>query len=240
MKNSSARRSLPSMSTLLLTVLMAVTGCTTMQVKEVWRDDAYQARPKSILVIAVMKNATVQRMFESEFAKRLKGRGINAVESFRILPDGVSPESDAGRDAAAAAIKEQGFDAVLMTRITGRRSQKEDIPGMTITAGFGYPYGYPAGMGAYASRQLRATRAKQSSWTWKRTCSMQRPRSSSGERGPNCGSRVRRRRRSCPMSTMCPRFSCVKSSCNDHRVATYPSNSARCRLKRMHLRCYDR
>jgi len=150
MKSSSVRRTLVYALALLSVLLVGLSGCTTLQVKEIWKDEAFQGHPKSVLVVAVMKNLTVQRMFESEFAKRLKGRGINAVESFRVLSDGVALEGDAGREAVVAAIKAQGIDAVLMTRVTGRRSHKEEIPGMTITAGYGYPYGGAGAWGGYA------------------------------------------------------------------------------------------
>ena len=150
MKSSSSSRALSCAALLLLALLPALSGCASTKVREVWRDEAYGGHPKSVLVVAVMKNLTVQRQFESEFAKRLKERGIKAVESFRVLPDGVALEGDAGREAVVAAIKEQGIDAVLLTRVTGRRTQKEEIPGMTITAGYGYPYGGAGAWGGYA------------------------------------------------------------------------------------------
>jgi len=150
MKSLSARHSLPYTSTLLLVLLPALAGCAAMQVKEVWKDETYQGgRPKSVLVIAVMKNATVQRMFESDFAKRLKERGFKAVESFRVLPEETVLEGDAGRDTVVAAIKEQGIETVLITRVTGRWSKVSDIPGMTISTGFGYPYGSYGAWGSY-------------------------------------------------------------------------------------------
>jgi|PlaIllAssembly_1097288.scaffolds.fasta_scaffold16940_3 hypothetical protein len=150
MKSSSSSRALSCAALLLLALLPALSGCASTKVREVWRDEAYGGHPKSVLVVAVMKNLTVQRQFESEFAKRLKERGIKAVESFRVLPDGVALEGDAGREAVVAAIKEQGIDAVLLTRVTGRRTQKEEIPGMTITAGYGYPYAGAGAWGGYA------------------------------------------------------------------------------------------
>jgi hypothetical protein len=124
-------------------------GCAATQIKEIWRDEAYQGRPKSVFVTAVVKNATVQRMLESGFAKQLKEHGINAVESFRVLPEGLSLEGDAGRDAVVAAIREQGIETVLITRVTGRWSKTSEIPGMTITKGYGYPYGSYGAWGSY-------------------------------------------------------------------------------------------
>ena len=150
MQSSSPRRCASVPVGLFLTLALALTGCASAKVREVWRDEAYQGRPKNVLIVAVMKNATVQRTFESGFAKRLQGRGISAVESFRVLPDNAPAESDAVRDAVVAAIREQGIDAVLITRVTGRRSDVRDIPGMTITTGFGYPYGSYGAWGSYA------------------------------------------------------------------------------------------
>jgi len=150
MKSSSSSRVLSCAVLLLLAMLPALSGCASTKVREVWRDEAFQGHPKSVLVVAVMKNLTVQRQFESEFAKRFKERGISAVESFRVLPDGVVLEGDAGREAIVAAIKSQGIDAVLLTRVTGRRTKSEEIPGMTITAGYGYPYAGAGAWGGYA------------------------------------------------------------------------------------------
>jgi hypothetical protein len=142
MRNSSANRGMPCALVLSLASLLALSGCAATKIKEVWKDDVYQGHPKNVLVIAVAGNVTVRREIESGFAKRLKERGAVATESFRILPEGTALTGDAGRDAIVAIIKERGIDAVLFTRVTGRRSNVRDIPGMTITTGFGYyPYG---------------------------------------------------------------------------------------------------
>jgi hypothetical protein len=102
------------------------------------------------MIVAVAGKATVQRTFESGFARHLKEHGITVTESFRVLSEGAGPEGDAGRDAVLSAIKERGIDAVLLTRVTGRRSDSRYIPGMTITSGFGYPYGSYGAWGGYS------------------------------------------------------------------------------------------
>jgi hypothetical protein len=135
----------------LIICSIVIAACASTQMKNLWRDEAYHSGPpKKILVIAVINNATVRRMIESEFAKRFKERGITAIESFRILPEG-RLDGDAGREAVLAAVKEHGIDALLLTRLAGSRSETREIPGMTITAGFGYPYGSSVAWGVYSS-----------------------------------------------------------------------------------------
>lgn len=124
-------------------LLAALTGCPALQLKQVWENDAYRGgRPKKVLVMCDMTVPTMKRAFENEFVKFLRYKGLDAVESFRIVPEGV-PNDSSGRDAMVALIREQGIDALLFTRTMTGRSETRDVPGMTIVSGFGYsPYGY--------------------------------------------------------------------------------------------------
>jgi hypothetical protein len=71
------------------------------------------------------------------------------VESFRVLPTD-SLEGDEARDAIVQKIKELGINAVLISKVVGSRTKEETIPGMTITAGYGLPFGSYGAWGAYA------------------------------------------------------------------------------------------
>jgi hypothetical protein len=125
-----------------LMVLGVITGCPALQMKQVWEDESYQGgRPQKVLVMCNMAVPTMKRAFENKFVKFLSYQGMEAVESFRLVPEGV-PSDSGGRDAMVALIKEQGFDALLLTRAMTGRSEVRDIPGMTIVSGFGSPYGY--------------------------------------------------------------------------------------------------
>jgi hypothetical protein len=134
------------LSTLVL--LAALSGCPAMKVKQVWEDDAYRGgKPQKVLVLCAMDVPTVKRAFENEFVKNLKYHGIQAVESFRIVPETAFSEGGA-REAMVALIREQGFDALLYTRALKGRTEVRDVPGMTIVSGFGYPYGGGVGVSA--------------------------------------------------------------------------------------------
>lgn len=134
----------------IMLCFLTMTGCAATQVKQVWKDEAFQGgRLDNVLVISILKNNTARRAFESEFVKYFRYRGIIAVESFRVLTTDAL-EGDEARDAIVQKIKELGIDAVLMTKVVGSRTAEETIPGMTITAGYGLPYGSYGAWGAYA------------------------------------------------------------------------------------------
>ncbi len=117
---------------LLLTVVLYSAGCSSTKITGIWRDEAYQAgRIRNVLVITAAHTATVRRYCESEFAKLLRRHGLKAVESFTMLPDDGMNDTR-GRDAVIAMIKEQGIDAVLMTRSIGTRTATQTIPGINI------------------------------------------------------------------------------------------------------------
>jgi hypothetical protein len=135
-----------------LILFTALTGCSpALQTKLVWEDETYHGgRPQKVLVLCDMTVPTMKRAFENEFVKSLRYQGLQAVESFKIVPAGV-PTGSGGRDAMVALIREQGFDAVLYTRTMTGRSEVRDVPGMTIVSGFGTPYGYGGGVGVAAT-----------------------------------------------------------------------------------------
>lgn len=134
----------------VLMLLTGLAGCSALQVRQVWEDEAYRGgRPKKVLVMCAMTVPTIKRTFENEFVRNLTSRGVTAVESFRIVPE-ITLNDSSARDAMVALIREQGFDAVLFTRALAGRSEVRDIPGMTIVSGIGYPYGSAGAWGAYA------------------------------------------------------------------------------------------
>lgn len=150
MRSSSSRpASLPAAWCFALSVLLAQ-GCSATKVTQVWKDDAYQAgRPGSVLVVGMLKNDTARKTFESEFVKRFTERGIKATESFRVLP-AVPVESEEARAVLVQKVQELGVNAVLLSRVTARLTKEQTIPGMTITTGFGMPYGPYGAWGGYA------------------------------------------------------------------------------------------
>jgi len=119
-----------------------------LQLKKVWEDEGYRSgRLQKVLVVCDVVTPTMKRTFENEFVKYLRHQKMEAVESFRIVPEGALNEKG-GREVVVALVREQGFDAVLFTRTMTGRSETRDIPGMTIVSGFGSPYGGGVGVAA--------------------------------------------------------------------------------------------
>lgn len=122
---------------LLLVNSMVMAGCAATQIQQVWTDKAFQSgHINSVLIVVLVYNPSTRRMFESEFAKYFKHRGISAIESFRDL-EIESLNQNALRDAILAKMHEKGSDSVLLTRIVDRRAKENIIPGMTITSSSG-------------------------------------------------------------------------------------------------------
>jgi len=130
-------------------MLMAllITACATTKFTSVWKDPSYGGQPSKIMVIAVAKKPINKRIFEDEFVQQLKARGTNAVASYTVMPD----EKQADNTAIAATMKEQGADAVLISRLASKKTVHTYVPG-TVTyppAYYGtwrdyYGYGYQA------------------------------------------------------------------------------------------------
>ena len=122
---------------LLLVSCLVMAGCAATKVQQVWMDETSPGvRLNSVLIIVLVREPSTRRMFESEFAKYFKHRGIKTFESFRDLE--IETFYDKGsRDAFLAKMKERGSDAVLLTRLVDQRTKVEIIPGMTITTGIG-------------------------------------------------------------------------------------------------------
>jgi len=99
-------------------VITQLAACSTTYVSSLWRDPTYQVKPHKIMIIGIAKSPANKRTLEDDFAKQLKLQGTDAVSSYAILPD----DKEGNKNAIAAKMKEQGADAVLITRIANRKT----------------------------------------------------------------------------------------------------------------------
>ena len=63
----------------LLVVLLS--GCSSTQIKSVWKDPSYLGRPQRVMVIGVFKEPITRRIVEDEFTLQLKTKGLDAISS---------------------------------------------------------------------------------------------------------------------------------------------------------------
>jgi len=121
----------------------SITACATTEVTGVWKDGAYQAQPKRVLVIAIFKDQTVRRMIEDEFRNHLKYRGTDAVSGYEVFPGNELP----AKETVAEQVKSRGFDAVLLTRLVDTRTETRTVGGSVTYAPA--PHSYGMSMGGY-------------------------------------------------------------------------------------------
>jgi len=125
-RNNSDMRVLKlSLQFVLFITLFLVVACASTKFSTIWKDETYQGHPEKILVINSFPNPANRRIFEDEFVKALKGRGIDAVMSYTTMP--VSVVLD--KDAFAAQAKEIAADAVLVNQPLGTTMSETAAPG---------------------------------------------------------------------------------------------------------------
>jgi len=154
---SSDTTAVTRLMSLLLAAFLALAGCTT-KIKSEWKDEAYKpGRFRNVLVIAAARSDTVRRFGESELVKQIQRRGIKAVESITLIPEG-GIDAPGFREGIIAKIQEQGIDAVLIARSLGATTKTESsqatyvytAPYATYDAWFSYysaydfPWTYPS------------------------------------------------------------------------------------------------
>ena len=113
------------MLTTMVLPAMLLSACATTTLTAVWKDPSYQGPPRKVMVIGVAKKPVNRRIFEDEFVRRLKALGTEAVASYTVLPDRQQDDSA----AVEAKMNELGADAVLITRLTDKKTVKTIVPG---------------------------------------------------------------------------------------------------------------
>jgi len=138
---------------LVLVVMVCAAGiaaCATTEVNAVWKDEAYQAQPKRVLVIAMFKDISIRRQVESEFKEHLKYRGGDAATGYEVFPGNELPT----KDAVVQQVKAGGYDALLLTRLIDTHTERRTVPG-SATYGSASHYGVPMG-GYYGAGYTQA------------------------------------------------------------------------------------
>jgi len=106
-------------------IAMFITACATTRLTMIWKDQTYVGQPRKIMVIGVAKKPVNKRILEDEFVRQLKARGTNAVASYTVMPD----EKQGDQAVIAAKMKEQGADAVLISRMASKKTVTTYVPG---------------------------------------------------------------------------------------------------------------
>jgi hypothetical protein len=137
------RRSLGSFAP-AIGLAWALTGCAaSTKIVNEWVNAEYRPHFSTILVAGVTKQPSLRRNFEDEFVARLKAAGVDALPSYRYIPE----DGEAAETRLQEAVRQANADAALITRLVRVETRTEVIPGFyepapALTFGF-YP-GYTA------------------------------------------------------------------------------------------------
>jgi hypothetical protein len=124
-----------------LIALSVLMGCAATKVTSTWKDEAYQKKPHKVLTVAILKSNTNRLTLEDEFALQLKQRGLDVAAGHNVL----SPKEPPTKDTLAAALRENGYDTLLLVRLLDQRSQQTYVPGAAYPVGGAWPGYYGAG-----------------------------------------------------------------------------------------------
>lgn len=113
----------------LLIAISLLAGCASKRIVSQWSNLAYSSPSfKRIIVIGVSEQTSIRRNFEDEFVAQLRGTGLNAVPSYRFIPEnGKAPEERLKR-----ALREGGADAAIITRLVRVAERTRVSPATTI------------------------------------------------------------------------------------------------------------
>jgi hypothetical protein len=137
----SARQSLARLAALagLAVAALVLAGCaaSTSFVSQ-WGDDSWKGgKVQKVLVVGVVKDASLRRQFEDDFVRQASTAGVQAVPSYRFIAED-GPVSEA---VLRKAVADSGADGVLVSAV-----QRVD---QRVSVSPGYYAGPPIGFGYY-------------------------------------------------------------------------------------------
>jgi len=127
-------------------------SCATTKMTDAWRDDDFRGTIRKVVVVGIFKEPDTRKIFEDEFADRLRARGVDATASHKIVSDAEMPD----KDVVIGKIRKLGADAVLVTRVLDLESVKSHVPGKAFVVPSYYGY-----YGAYYTYSYRPGYTKQ-------------------------------------------------------------------------------
>lgn len=100
-------------------------SCAATKIHDSWKDREYQGHPQNMAVIMAARTEYLREMFEGRFAAELRARGINAVQSHKL----VTFEELKDRELVKSRIKSSDADTVLISRLVDSKTIDTYEPG---------------------------------------------------------------------------------------------------------------
>jgi len=121
-------------------------GCatpTTINAQWVKPEFAGSRTVRSVMVFGAVRDSAVRRIYEDRMVAALAARGVEAVQSYRFLPEDGPVDEARLHEVVAGA----GVSFGIVTRIINVTTQVNVSPGMVMGPGWGPGWGWNAGWG---------------------------------------------------------------------------------------------
>ncbi len=113
-----------------------------------WHNPSSSGTPyHRVIVFGLTNEEGLRRTFEDEFVAQLKVVGVEAVPSYRYLPQ----EREPGQEKISTAAQEAGADAVLVTRLVTVAPRIQYSTALYATSAFGFRRRCCGGWVAYST-----------------------------------------------------------------------------------------
>ena len=129
----------------LLGLAACATTSTTLDAQWVNPQYAGKHAVKSVFVMAAVRDTTLRRSFEDHMVAALLGAGVQAVPSYRFIPEDGAVSEQRLRDAVAEA----KVSHAMVTRIVNVSTQVSVTPGMVMGPAWGPGWGPGWGAGGW-------------------------------------------------------------------------------------------
>jgi len=113
------QRAFRCISGALLVAAMGISGCVSTTIQTDWKDPAFSGTFKKVMVVCLVNEPVIRNSLEDELRAQLNSRGVEAVQSYSLLP---SPDT-VNSETVRAKVREIGADGVFLVRRMGKESR---------------------------------------------------------------------------------------------------------------------
>ena len=113
------QRAFRFLSVALLLATMGISGCVSTTLQTDWKDPAFSGTFKKVLVVCLVNEPVIRNSLEDELRAQLNSKGVEAVQSYSLLPSLENIDSATVR----AKVREIGADGVFLVRRMGKESR---------------------------------------------------------------------------------------------------------------------
>ena len=116
----------------IIAVFLFLVSCSSTRFVDSWKNrEIVTFKPDKLLVIGMTDNLTARGIFEEELQSALSQRGLNVYESMTIIDKSFSDTKRSEEEIASMTqeLREKGFDAVIITAVTGVDDRSHYHPG---------------------------------------------------------------------------------------------------------------